>query len=88
MNEQYIARHDKAMRKLLQPLTKGRHGSFCLIADVGHAEGLRELGFHSKRVPVFTLPDKYMQASAHRMRLYCRGSLQIQKQDKARPDDH
>ena len=48
MKEQYIARHDKAMRAVIQAFTKGRHGGFYLIADVGHLEGLKEIGVHSK----------------------------------------
>ena len=56
MKKQYIARHDKAMRAVVQAFTKGRHGAFYLIADVGHLEGLKEIGVHSKRVPAFVLP--------------------------------
>ena len=60
MKTQYIARHDKAMRAVVQAFTKGRHGGFYLIADVGHLEGLKEIGVHSKRVPAFVLPDRYL----------------------------
>ena len=62
MKKQYIARHDKAMRAVLQAFTKGKNGSFYLIADVGKEEGLKELGAHSKRVPSFVLPDQYIQS--------------------------
>ena len=62
MKKLYIARHDKAMRTVMQAFTKGRHGSFYIIADVGREDGLRELGAHSKRVPAFVLPDECMQS--------------------------
>lgn len=61
MKKQYIARHDKAMRAVVQAFTKGSLGSFYLIANVGRLEGLKELGVHSKRVPAFVLPDRYLQ---------------------------
>lgn len=40
------------MRAVVQSFTKGRHGSFYLIADldVGWLEGQKVLGVHSKRV--------------------------------------
>ena len=63
MTSQFIARHDKAMRSVIQSFTKGRHGSFYLVADVGKAEGLKEIGIHSKRVPAFVLPDACLQAN-------------------------
>ena len=40
MSKQYIARHDKAMRTVVQAFTKGQCGSHYLIADVGKFEGL------------------------------------------------
>ena len=40
--------------------TKGGHGGFYLIAGVGHLEGLKEIGVHSKTVPAFVLPDRYL----------------------------
>ena len=60
MEKQYIARHDKAIRAKVQAFTKGKHGGFCLIADVGHLEGLKGIGVHSKRVPACVLPDRYL----------------------------
>ncbi len=50
MSKQYIARHDKAMRTVIQAFTKGQCGSHYLIADVGKIEGLKDIGVHSKRV--------------------------------------
>ena len=35
MTKQFIARHDKAMRAVIQSFTKGKHGSYYLIANVG-----------------------------------------------------
>ena len=62
MSKQYIARHDKAMRTVIQAFTKGQCGSHYLIADVGKIEGLKDIGGHSKRVPAFVLPDRCLQA--------------------------
>ena len=62
MSKQYIARHDKAMRTVIQAFTKGQCGSDYLIADVGKIEGLKDIGVHSKRVPAFVLPDRCLQA--------------------------
>ncbi len=62
MSKQYIARHDKAMRTVIQAFTKGQCGSHYLIADVGKIEGLKDMGVHSKRLPEFVLPDRCLQA--------------------------
>jgi len=62
MSKQYIARHDKAMRTVIQAFTKGQCGSHYLIADVGKIEGLKDIGVHSKRVPASVLPDRCLQA--------------------------
>ena len=35
MSKHYIARHDKAMRTVIQAFTKGQCGSHYLIADIG-----------------------------------------------------
>ena len=56
MSKQYIARHDKAMRTVIQAFTKGQCGSHYLVADVGKLEGL------SKSVPAFVHPDRGLQA--------------------------
>ena len=53
----YIARHDKAMRKLLNQVLSGKHGAHYLIADVGTSEGLKQLEVHNKRIPPFILED-------------------------------
>ncbi len=62
MSKQYIARHDKAMRTVIEAFSKGQCGSHYLIADVGKIEGLKDMGVHSKRVPAFVLPDRCLQA--------------------------
>ncbi len=62
MSKQYIARHYKAMRTVIQAFTKGQCGSHYLFADVGKIEGLQDIGVHSKGVPAFVLPDRCLQA--------------------------
>jgi len=62
MSKQFIARHDQAMRTVIQAFTKGQCGRHYLIADVGKIEGLKDMGVHSKRVPTFVLPDRCLQA--------------------------
>ncbi len=62
MSKQYIARHHKAMRTVIQAFTKGQCGSHYLIADIGKIEGLKDIGVHSKRVAAFVLPDRCLQA--------------------------
>jgi len=52
----------KATRTVIQAFTKGHFGSHYLIADVGKIEGLKDIGGHSKRVPAFVLPDRFLQA--------------------------
>ncbi|KAL3155506.1 hypothetical protein ABBQ38_15503 [Trebouxia sp. C0009 RCD-2024] len=57
MKALYIARHDKAMRKLLKQVLSGKHGAHYTIDDVGTLEGLQQLGVHGKRIPAFILQD-------------------------------
>ena len=88
MKKQYIARHDKAMRAVVQTFTRSKHGIFYLIADVGREEGLKELGVHSKRVPSYVLPDEYLQKLGVDL-LACRSLLQREEagcRSKMRPD--
>jgi len=59
----YIARHDKAMRKIIKEVMKGQSGSHFIIADVGQLEGLRQLGVHGKRIPEFVLNDRSLPQS-------------------------
>jgi len=88
MSKQYIARHDKAMRTVIQAFTKGQCGSHYLIADVGKVEGLKDMGVHSKRVPALVLPDRCLQARGLDPTVG-RGFLQrgaADTQSKMRPD--
>jgi len=62
MSKQYIARHDKAVRTIIQAFTTGQDGSCYLIADVGKTEGHKDMRVHSKRVPAYALPDRCLQA--------------------------
>ena len=62
MSKQYIARHDKTMRTVIQAFTKGQCGSHYLVADVGKLDGLKDTDVHSKRVPAFVHPDQALQA--------------------------
>ncbi len=57
MRKQYIARHDKAMRTIIQAFTKGQCGSHYL-ADV---EGYKDIDMHSKKVAAFVLPGRCLQ---------------------------
>ncbi len=59
MSKQYIARHDKAMRTVIQAFTKEQYYQ---IADVGKIEALKDIGMHSKGVPAFVPPDRCLQA--------------------------
>ena len=59
MKKQHIARHDAMMRMLIKEFTKGTKGSHYLIADVGTADTLKDIGLHSKRVARFMLPDTF-----------------------------
>ena len=38
MKNLYIHRHDEAMRTILKAITRGKHGSFLKIADIGRDE--------------------------------------------------
>ena len=58
MSKQYIARHNKAMRTVIQAFTKGQCGNRYLIADVEKIERFKDIKMHSKRVAAFVLPDR------------------------------
>jgi len=91
MSKQYIARHDEAMRTVIQAFTIGQCGSHYLIADVGKIEGLKDIGVHSKRVPAFVLPDRCLQARGlgpyGGEGFLARGSSRHTEQDEAGHDD-
>ena len=48
MKKQHVAKHDAMMRMLIKAFTKGTKGSHYLIADVGTADTLKDIGVHSK----------------------------------------
>jgi len=96
MSKQYIARHDKAMRTVIQAFTKGQCGSHYLIADVGKIEGLKDMGVHSKRVPAAReFPHLYSQTDVYKQGLgpyggegfLAEGSGRHTEQDEAGYDD-
>ena len=56
-------RHDEAMRKVLKAITRGPHGPFLKIADIGRDELVQGLGIVSKRIPAWLLSDADLQAA-------------------------
>ena len=64
MSKQYIARHDKAVRTVIQAFTRGQCESHYLIADVGKIEDFKDINVHSKTVAAFVLPDRCLQATS------------------------
>lgn len=88
------------MRAVVQSFTKGRHGSFYLIADldVGWLEGQKVLGVHSKRVLLLCSQTGTTCLGANTGYMYLhnrgfdpmeRGLLQRREEDsrsKTRPD--
>ena len=90
MKKQHIARHDGMimMRMLIKEFTKGTKGSHYLIADVGTADALKDIGVHSKRVPKYMLPDSHIQHTTLNIEP-CRNHLTCRVEDtrkKMRPD--
>ena len=53
----YIARHDQALRMILQSIVKGDHGGYYIIADIGRADLTEHMGVSAKRIPAWLLPD-------------------------------
>ena len=51
MRKMVICRHDEAHRIIINAINKGRKGSFLIVADVGTAATLGNLGVHQKRIP-------------------------------------
>ena len=49
------------MRMLIKGFTKGTKGGHYLVADVGTADPLKDIGVHRKRDPKFVLPDSHIQ---------------------------
>ncbi len=53
----YIYRHDLDMRLALKAISKGDHGGYYTIADVGRAEVVRDMGVSSIRLSTWLLPN-------------------------------
>ncbi len=53
----YIHRHDLAMRLTLKAISKGNHGGYHTIADIGRAELIEDMGVNAKRIPTWLLPN-------------------------------
>ncbi len=89
MSKQSTARHDKAMRTVIQAFTKGHCGSHYLIAYIGKTKGLKDMGVHGKRVTGFVLPILYKQG-AWTLSLLQGGAADVcrhAEQDEAGHDD-
>ena len=52
MKKRHITRHDAMMRMPVKDFTKGAKGSHYLIADAGTVDTLKNIGVHSKQIPV------------------------------------
>ncbi len=55
MKKMVIYRHDEAHRININAINKGRKGSCLIIADVGTAATLGNLGVHPKRIPKWVM---------------------------------
>ena len=55
-------RHE-AHRMMLKGISKGKHGSSLIIADVGRIDKLSTIGVHDKRISNWVLPDSLPQSS-------------------------
>ena len=53
----YIHRHGLAMRLTLKAISKGNHGGYHTIADIGRAELIEDMGVNAKRIPTWLLPN-------------------------------
>ena len=49
--------HDLAMRLTLKAISKGNHGGYHTIADIGRAELIEDMGVNAKRTPTWLLPN-------------------------------
>ena len=59
----YIRRHDLALRLALKAISKGDHGGYYTIADIGRAEVIRDMGVSSKRIPAWLLPNSCLSVA-------------------------
>ncbi len=53
-------RHDEVHKIMINTISKGDHGSFFTVADVGMEETLRALGVHHKQIPKWVLPNNML----------------------------
>ncbi len=53
----YTHRHDLTMRLTLTAISKGNHGRYHVIADIGRAELIEDMGANAKRIPTWLLPN-------------------------------
>ncbi len=53
----YMHRHDLALRLPLKAISKGNHGRYHTIADIGRAELIEDMGVNAKRIPTWLLPN-------------------------------
>ena len=60
MKKMVIYRHDEAHRIIINAVNKGKKGSCLIIADVGTAATLGNLGVHHKRIPKWVLPNSML----------------------------
>ena len=60
MKKMVIYRHDEAHRIIINAINKGNLGSFAIVADVGTAASLRNLGVHYKRISEWVLPNSML----------------------------
>ena len=60
MKKMVIHRHDEAHRIIINAINKGNLGSFAIVADVGTAASLGNLGVHHKRIPEWVLPNSML----------------------------
>ena len=60
MKKMVIYRHDEAHRIIINAVNKGKSGSCLIIADVGTAATLGNLGVHHKRIPKWVLPNSML----------------------------
>ena len=88
MKKMHIYRHDEAARTMVNAVNKAHHGSFFIIADVGSASTLSDLGVHHKRIPTWVLPDSMLpphHGPGHDHMVQCHEEPSLTR-DKTRPD--
>ena len=59
MSKQYIAKHDKAMRTVIQAFTNGQCGGHYLVAAVGRLNDTKNWAAQQES-SAFVLPQRYL----------------------------